>query len=53
MCTVVLIVEHRKSDLPSFWYSSIVFFSPTLKPGVCSGSSWSAMVIGCGVCGVM
>ena len=31
-------------DLPSFWYSSIVFFSPTLKPSVCSGtrSSWTA-----------
>lgn len=28
---------------PSCWYSSIVFFSPTLKPSVCSGvssSSW-------------
>ena len=25
-------------DLPSFWYSSIVFFSPTLKPSVCSGT---------------
>jgi hypothetical protein len=31
-------------DLPSFWYSSMVFFSPTLKPSVCSGtrSSWTA-----------
>lgn len=28
---------------PSWWYSSSVFFSPTLKPCVCSGarsSSW-------------
>jgi hypothetical protein len=33
-------------DIPSFWYSSIVFFSPTLKPSVCSAcrsSWWSAM----------
>lgn len=31
-------------NLPSFWYSSMVFFSPTLKPSVCSGtrSSWTA-----------
>ena len=25
-------------DSPSCWYSSIVFFSPTLKPSVCSGT---------------
>lgn len=30
---------------PNCWYSSIVFFSPTLKPSVCSGSRSS----GCGV----
>lgn len=39
--------------LPSCWYSSMVFFSPTLKPSVCSGvssSSWpSTMVAELGV----
>jgi hypothetical protein len=27
---------------PSWWYSSSVFFSPTLKPWVCSGASSSS-----------
>jgi hypothetical protein len=33
---------------PSWWYSSSVFFSPTLKPSVCSGtssSSWWALAM--------
>jgi len=30
--------------LPSFWYSSSVFFSPTLKPGVLSAVTSSAML---------
>jgi len=29
--------------LPRFWYSSMVFFSPTLKPSVCSGSRSSGL----------
>lgn len=32
MCTKCLC-----PNSPSFWYSSMVFFSPTLKPSVCSG----------------
>lgn len=35
-------------DIPSFWYSSMVFFSPTLKPSVCSAcrsSSWSPVMV--------
>ena len=50
MLTATMLFSHRASacggfryvvsfgDLPSFWYSSIVFFSPTLKPSVCSGT---------------
>lgn len=40
-------IREESPDLPSFVYSSIVFFSPTLKPSVLvavRSSSWSAIV---------
>lgn len=38
----------RKTSIPSFVYSSMVFFSPTLKPSVLEAvrsSWWSAIVV--------
>ena len=50
----------RKTNIPSFVYSSMVFFSPTLKPSVLEAarsSWWSAIVVvgvlGGGICSTM